>query len=312
MVMRVVFLGTPKFAIPAFQKLIENSHEICGVFTQPDRPVGRGHKLQPSPVKALALTRGIPVYQPEKIRLDENRGIFEDLRPDFIVVVAYGQILPGWLLQAARLAPINIHASLLPRYRGAAPIAWAIINGETITGVTTMIMREKLDSGPKLLQQEIPIPPEKTAGELSDDLSNIGADLLIRTMDLWQTIIPVEQDESLVSWAPRITKPMARISWEQPALHIHNQIRGLNPWPGAYSDFRGGQLHIWRSRPEIETSGMEGAPGTFLGLSQDSARILCGQGTVLSLIQVQLPAKSRVTGREFASGSRLHSGEIIT
>ena len=172
--MRVVFLGTPQFAIPAFRKLLDNSYDICSVFTQPDRPVGRGQKLQPGPVKVLALANGIPVYQPEKIGLEENRRIFEDLRPDFIVVVAYGQILPDWLLQSARFAPINIHASLLPLYRGAAPFAWAIIHGETVTGVTTMIMRQKLDSGPILLQQECPISLSQNAGDLSEDLSGSG------------------------------------------------------------------------------------------------------------------------------------------
>ncbi len=165
--MRVVFIGTPEFAVPALQKLIDNSYEIPGVFTQPDRPSGRGQKLQPSPVKVVAAAHRIPVYQPEKIRLEENRRHFEDLQPDFVVVAAYGQILPGWLLQSARFAPINIHASLLPSYRGAAPISWAIINGEKVSGVTTMIMHEKLDAGPMLLQRESPIPLTMTAGELT-------------------------------------------------------------------------------------------------------------------------------------------------
>ncbi len=311
--MRVVFLGTPKFAVPAFRKLLENSYEICGVFAQPDRPVGRGQKLQPGPVKLLALANGISVYQPEKIGLDENRRIFEDLRPDFIVVVAYGQILPDWLLQAAKFAPINIHASLLPRYRGAAPVAWAIINGEMVTGVTTMIMHQKLDSGPILLQQEYPISLHKSAGELGDDLSEFGANLLIRTLDTWNKnpINPIEQDKSMVSWAPRITKTMARISWEKPAMQIHNQIRGMNPWPVAYSDFRGERLHIWRSAPEMAPSDFQGIPGTFLGLSQDAIQVQCGEGTVISLTEVQMPARSRITGREFASGARLRVGDQI-
>lgn len=311
MVMRIVFLGTPEFAVPAFQRLLDKSHEIVGVFTQPDRPVGRGHKLQSTPVKSVAQTHGIPVYQPEKIRLEENRSLFEKLRPDFIGVVAYGQILPLWLLQAARFAPINIHASLLPRYRGAAPIAWAIINGETVTGVTTMIMREKLDSGPVLLRQEVPIAPDKTAGELSEELAILGADLLIRTIDSWNTLAPMEQDESMVSWAPRITKSISRISWNNPADNIQNLIRGLNPWPGAYSEFRGAQLHIWRSQLQTENSSLKGVPGTILGISGDAVRVLCGKETVLDLLQVQLPGKSRVTGREFVNGARLHSGEVL-
>jgi len=311
--MRVVFLGTPTFAVPAFLKLLENSYEICGVFTQPDRPAGRGQKLQPGPIKILAQARGIPVFQPEKIRLEENRSILEGLRPDFVIVAAYGQILPGWLLRAARLAPINIHASLLPHYRGAAPVPWAIINGDTVSGVTTMVVREKLDSGPILMQQEVPIPLTRTAGELAEELSRIGAGLLIQTLDAWQrnSLKPVAQDESKVSWAPRITKAMARISWEKPALEIHNQIRGMNPWPVAYSDFRGERLHIWRSLPESPTSNSPATPGTFLGLSQEAARVQCGAGTVLNLLEVQMPAKYRVTGREFASGAHLRVDEPI-
>jgi len=308
---RVVFLGTPEFAVPALQKLFDYSYDICGVFTQPDRPSGRGQKLQPSPVKMFSQAHGIPVYQPEKIRLEENRPAFDGLRPDFIVVAAYGQILPGWLLRSARFAPINIHASLLPYYRGAAPIAWSIINGDAITGVTTMIMHEKLDSGPMLMQQEVPVSLTVTAGELSTDLSEIGADLLIRTLDAYESLKPIVQDESKVTWAPRITKEMARISWEKPALELHNRIRGMNPWPVAYCDFRGGRLQIWRSIPEAESLSSAGIPGTFLGISQDAVRVQCGQGTVLNLKEVQMPAKSRVTGLEFASGARLHVGEFI-
>jgi methionyl-tRNA formyltransferase len=310
--MRIVFLGTPKFAGPAFKRLIENHYEICAAFTQPDRPVGRGHKLQPGPIKLIALEHQVPVYQPEQIRSEENRQIMEDLRPDIIVVVAYGQILPKWLLESPRIAPINIHASLLPRYRGAAPIPWAIINGESVTGITTMIMHEKLDSGPMLIQQEFPISLGKTAGELAEDLSEIGADLLIKTLNAWDGINPVEQDESHVSWAPRITKMMARISWEKPALLIHNQIRGMNPWPVAYSDFRGERLQLWRSWPETEFGSPNGIPGTFLGVSQDTALVQCGEGTILRLIEVQMPARSRVTGREFAVGARFHTGALIS
>jgi len=311
--MRVVFLGTPKFAVPAFQELLENSYEICGVFTQPDRPAGRGQKLQPGPVKILAQARGIPVFQPERIRLEENRPILEGLHPDFIIVAAYGQILPGWLLRAARLAPINIHASLLPRYRGAAPVPWAIINGDTVTGVTTMVIHEKLDSGPILMQREVPIPLTWTAGELAGELSGIGAHLLIKTLDAWQTnsLNPVVQDESKISWAPRITKAMAGISWGKPAIEIHNQIRGMNPWPVAYSEFHGERLHIWRSLPESLPGNTAPAPGTFLGLSNDAARVQCGAGTILDLLEAQMPAKIRVTGREFASGARLRPGDVL-
>ena len=310
--MRVVFLGTPEFAVPALQQLLDNSCEICAVFTQPDRPSGRGQKLQSSPVKTLALARGIQVCQPERIRLEENRRFFEDLRPDFIVVVAYGQILPAWLLQSARYAPVNIHASLLPRYRGAAPINWAIIRGETVTGVTTMVMQEKLDTGPVLMQQEVAIPPTITAGELSDQLSVVGAGLLVRTLEAFQrdAIYPVVQDENLVSWAPRITKEMALVSWVKSAADLHNQIRGMNPWPGAYSHFRGGRLHIWKGLPESGSS--DRAPGTILGFAGEGIQVQCGGGTVLSLLEMQMPGKSRISGRQFVNGARLQAGDKIS
>lgn len=311
--MRVAFLGTPTFAVPALQSLIDHGCEICAVVTQPDRPSGRGHKLKCSPVKALAKTQGIQVFQPEKIKDKENRNVFEKLQPDFVVVVAYGQILPGWLLECARFGAVNIHASLLPRYRGAAPIPWAILNGEVVTGVTTMIMEETLDSGPILLQKAIPIPLTATAGELAEVLSAIGADLLIQTLDGMSknALNPVLQDEGKISWAPRITKEMARISWEKRALDVHNQIRAMNPWPIAYAIFRDERMKILRSLPEEGFSDPKKKPGEFLGLSGNGLRVQCGEGTVLELLELQMPGKSRVSGREFASGARLNPGESL-
>jgi methionyl-tRNA formyltransferase len=310
--MRVVFIGTPEFAVPSLQTLLDHSHEICGVFTQPDRPSGRGHKLQASPVKILAQSQNIPVFQPEKIRSEENRPILESLAPDFIVVAAYGQILPRWLLEAAHIATINIHGSLLPKYRGAAPIAWSILNGDSITGITTMLMQEKLDAGPILLQREIPIPLTITAGELTAELSLAGAKLLLETLAGMEgnAIIPVIQDENLVSWAPRISKESARISWEKTALSLHNQIRAMNPWPGTYADFRGVRLSVWRSLPEIQPN-YKNKPGAFLGLSEQGIRVQCGDGTVIDLLELQAPAKKRVTGREFVNGIRLRAGEQL-
>ena len=309
--MRVVFLGTPEFAVPALRLLLERAYKVCGVFTQPDRPSGRGQKLQPSPVKVLAQSRGIPVFQPQSIQKDENRPIIDGLKPDFIVVAAYGQILPGWLLHAARLAPVNIHASLLPHYRGAAPIPWAILNGDSITGVTTMVIREKLDSGPILLQQEVLISPATTAGELAAELSIVGANLLIRTLDGFRNneIHPREQDESRATWAPRITKDRAQISWEKRSQEIHNQIRAMNPWPTARTVFRHKRLKIWRSLPEIREGDSHELPGTVLGLSREGIRVQCGEGSVLELLELQLPAKGRVGGRAFAVGRHMTRGE---
>jgi methionyl-tRNA formyltransferase len=229
------------------------------------------------------------------------------------VVVAYGQILPAWLLECSRFGAINIHASLLPRYRGAAPIPWAILNGEVITGVTTMIMEEDLDSGPILLQKAIPIPITKTAGELSEVLSKVGSGLLIQTLDGMQknALAPIQQDKSQISWAPRITKEMAKISWGKRALDIHNQIRAMNPWPVAFTSFRDERLQILRSLPEEGVSDLTKKPGAFLGLSRNGLRVQCGEGTVLELLEMQMPGRSRVSGREFASGMRLNLGEFL-
>ncbi len=308
--MRVVFIGTPEFAVPPLKALSDRSYEVCGVFTQPDRPSGRGRRLQPGPVKALAESCRIPVFQPEQIRSDENRPIFDELNPDFIVVAAYGQILPGWLLKAARVAAVNIHASLLPKYRGAAPIAWSILNGDAVTGITTMLMQEKLDAGPILLQREVSISPTVTAGELTEELSRAGADLLIETLDGLEknAIEPVCQDESLATWAPRIGKESALISWQKKASCIHNQVRAMNPWPGAQSIFKNDRLLLWRSLPE-DPKEQPNAPGTFLGISGYGMRVQCGEGTVLNLLELQVRARSRVSGREFANGMRLRTGE---
>lgn len=312
--MRVVFLGTPTFAVPSLRMLLDHSYEICGVFTQPDRPSGRGQQLHPSPVKKLAQENGLQIFQPEKIRHEEYRAFVEELRPDFIVVTAYGQILPGWMLRAAQIMAVNVHASLLPQYRGAAPIPWAILNGDAVTGITTMKVHETLDSGAILLQEEVPISNAMTAGELMGVLSEVGARLLIQTLDGLKNnaIVPAEQDESRVSWAPRITKDMAAVSWKKNATEIHNQIRAMNPWPIANTAFRNERLQLWRSKPAAEyAADFPATPGAFLGSSQDGLRIQCGNGTVLEIVEVQRPGKSRVSGREFAIGARLQPGTLI-
>jgi methionyl-tRNA formyltransferase len=311
--MRVVFLGTPTFAVPAFQILRKHSYEICGVFTQPDRPVGRGHKLQPGPIKLLAEEHGIPVYQPARIRNEENREIFKSLRPDFLVVAAYGQILPDWILKSAHIAPVNVHASLLPRYRGAAPIAWAVLNGDAVTGVTIMMMAEGLDSGAICMQQEIPISPNQTAGELSTEVAEVGASLLIKALDGLQKemLTPVAQDEGKVCWAPRLTKEMSVIDWQKRALEIHNQIRGLNPWPVAQTAFRGETLRIWKSLAVSPSAENSTKPGTFLAHTKDGIHVQCSEGSVLEILEVQLPGKAKISGRAFANGARLNPGDLI-
>jgi len=311
--MRVIFLGTPEFAVPSLRALQCSSYEIGAIVTQPDRPAGRGQKPGISAVKAYGLQAGIPVLQPEKIRGIENRAMLESFQPDFIVVVAYGQILPAWLLQLPRCGCVNVHGSLLPRYRGAAPVAWAVLNGETVTGITTMLMDEHLDTGPMLLQRECEISETMTTGELSAGMAEVGAELLIQSLDGIQSgaVQPVPQDNTLASYAPRITKDMSPIRWDRGAKEIHNQIRGLNPWPIAGTECRDLRLQILKSAPVDPFLRVPELPGVFLGASERGMRIACGDGTVLEVLEVQPEAKKRITGREFANGQRLKYGERL-
>ncbi|NWG14233.1 MAG: methionyl-tRNA formyltransferase [Acidobacteria bacterium] len=312
--MRVAFLGTPEFAVPSLRALIESTYHVAAVFTQPDRPAGRGQGLHASPVKVLAREAGIPVHQPERIRDEENRPVIERLGVDFIVVVAYGQILPGWFLKAARIAPVNVHASLLPQYRGAAPIVWAILNGEAFTGVTTMWMDEHMDTGDMLLSAAFPISETMTAGELTRELARIGAGILIPTLNGLRdgTLKPRPQDHSMATSAPRIRKEMARVSWEKTAREVHNLVRAFNPWPLAFADFRGARLQILRTLPAADTRSEGEVPGTIVGIRGEALRVQCGGGTVLDLLEVQLAGKKPVSGKAFANGARLRAGELIT
>jgi methionyl-tRNA formyltransferase len=305
--MRVVFLGTPDFAVPSLKVLLTSSYEVVAVFCQPDKPSGRGHKLQAPPIKLQAQNAGIPIFQPDKIRAQENQPIFECLRPDFIVVVAYGQILPGWLLQAARIAPVNVHASLLPAYRGAAPITWAILNGETTSGITTMIMEETLDTGPILLKREIPIPSDMTRGELSAVLAEEAANLLIPTLNGLRegTLERVPQNSSLATWAPRIQKEMALIAWDQNAAAIHNKVRAFYPWPIAFTSCGDLKVQICKTalvEPSIEAGR---PPGTFLAYTKTGFLIQCGAGTRLEVLELQPASRKRMSGRDFAVGNRI-------
>jgi len=311
--MRVIFLGTPDFAIPSLRALIDSPYEVVAVFTQPDRPAGRGQHLHASPVKVLAQAAGIPVFTPERLRNEENRRIVENLAADFIVVVAYGQILPKWFLDAARIAPVNVHGSLLPRYRGAAPVIWTLLNGDPITGVTTMWMDEHLDTGDMLLRREFPVPDTITAGELAEELARLGAGLVVPTLDGLRSgsIVRAPQDHSQATTAPRIDKAMARIDWQRAAPEIHNLVRAFNPWPLAYAEFRGAKLQFLLSRPAPEREAAVQSPGTFLGVCGDALRVSCGGGTALDLLRVQLAGRSAVSGREFVSGAHLQPGTVL-
>ncbi len=310
--MRVIFFGTPEFAVPSLQALLSSRYQVCTVVTQPDRPAGRGQRLRASAIKDLALAHGLPVLQPEKVSRPENLAVLERYNPQFLVVVAFGQILPRQLLDLPSIGPLNVHASLLPRYRGAAPVNWALVRGERWSGVTTMVMEETLDTGPILLQQRLEIPDTMTAGELSLELARMGAAILVPSLDGLRegSLVPVRQDDSQACYAPRIRKEMARISWDADAVAVHNLIRGLNPWPTAYSEFRGEQLRVLRSRP-LPGEKSSTAAGTFLGLGEQGIRVQCGGRSVLELLEVQLPGKSRISGRAFASGARLDAGEIL-
>jgi len=311
--MRVIFLGTPDFAIPSLRALIDSPYEVVAVFTQPDRPAGRGQRLHPSPVKVLAQTVGIPVFTPERLRGDDNRRIVEGLAAEFIIVVAYGQILPAWFLDAARIAPVNVHGSLLPRYRGAAPVIWSLINGDAVTGVTTMWMDEHLDTGDMLLREEFPVPDTMTAGELAEELARLGAGLVVPTLDGLRagTVMRAPQDHSQATMAPRIDKAMGRVDWHRAAREIHNLVRAFNPWPLAYTEFGGSKLQILRSHPAPDQEAVEQPAGTLVGLSGEALRVSCGKGTALDLLQVQLAGRGPVSGREFVSGARLHPGAVL-
>ena len=309
--MRVVYLGTPEFAAVSLRALLDNGYDVCGVFTQPDRPSGRGQRLTASPVKTLAASYGIPVFQPEKLRAEENRPIVEKLDPDVIITAAYGQLVPAWMLRISRLFPVNIHTSLLPRWRGAAPVARAILSGDAVCGVTTMVMDESLDAGGILLREEVPIPIDVTTGMLTETLSEVGARLLIKTLEGLQSgsITPTPQDETLVTWAQKITKAESAVSWEQPAMDIHNRIRALNPWPGAVVDFQGEKVCLWRSMPTDGAGNVP--PGTLLGVIGNALRVKCGDASAIDILEIQRSGKKRTTGREFASGARLKPGDSL-
>ncbi len=295
--MRIVFMGTPDFAEASLRALLEAGREIVGVFTQPDRPKGRGHQLLPPPVKTLALAHGLPVFQPAGMR---DPGALEALRalaPDLIVVVAYGQILPKAVLALPEKGCINLHASLLPAYRGAGPIQWSVLNGEKKTGVTTMYMAEGLDTGDKILWEETPIGPDETAGELFDRLAVLGAALLVRTIDRIEagTAPRIPQGEEGVSWAPMLDKSLSRVDFTWTAEAVHNRVRGLSPWPAAVTRDGGQDLKIYRTR----LADGKGEPGEVL----DDARLIvaCGEGAV-ELLEVQRAGKKRVSGAEYLRG----------
>ena len=304
--MRVVFMGTPEFAVPSLKALLDAGYGVVGVFTQPDRPVGRGHKLAACPVKKLALERGVPVYQFERLRNEEGLACLRSLAPDIVVTAAFGQILSQALLDVPKMGTVNVHASLLPAYRGAAPINWCILNGETKTGVTTMLTDAGVDTGAMLLRRETDIGETETAAELSVRLSQLGAELLIETLKgyIAGEIAPTPQDERLASRQPMLKKEMGLIDWTRSAKEIACQARGLDPWPSAYTDYLGGTLKIYRARP-VEG---EGDPGTVLRSSaKEGLFVACGEGA-LEVLEMQAPGGKRMSARAYLAGKKIEPG----
>ena len=309
--LRIVFMGTPDFAVPCLAKLVADGHEIAVVVTQPDRPKGRGRVLTPSPVKEYAVQHELPLLQPETIKDPAVIQQIAALKPDVIVVVAFGQFLPGELLGMPPMGCINVHASLLPKYRGAAPIHWAVMNGETITGVTTMYMDSGMDTGDMIMKLETPISLDENTGILHDRLSRLGAELLSTTLLLAsENKAPrIPQQTSDATYAPLLKREIEAIDWNRSASEIHNQVRGLNPWPGAYSIYADRILKIWRTSIKDNT-GIFDKPGRIIAVEKDCLLVAAGKG-LLRLEEVQPQNKRRMSAGIFAAGYRVEVGEIL-
>lgn len=311
--MRLVFCGTPEFAVPTLEALLEHGHEIALVLTQPDRPAGRKMELQQSAVKRAVLARGLRVLQPEKIKKNEElRAELERICPDAIIVVAYGRIIPEWMLKLPRLGNINLHGSLLPKYRGAAPIQWAVANGETETGVTTMQLDAGLDTGDMLMERSVAVGPDTTATELYPQLASIGAELVIETLDGLErgTIQPRKQDDSEATLAPILTREDGRMELDRrTAREAYNRWRGFSPWPGAYAEFRGKRFLVHRMYP-VEHAHPVLAPGE-LAFVDDVLLAGTADDSLLALDEVQLEGKPRMPGAQFAKDFQLRPGERL-
>ena len=302
--MRVVFMGTPRFAVPSLEALIGAGHEVCGVFSQPDRPVGRHqNKLQPTPVKECALAHSIPVFQPEKLRDGAALAMLQELAPELIVVAAYGRVLPEDILALPPRGCINVHSSLLPKYRGAAPINWAILNGERETGVTIMDMAPELDAGDIILQRSTPIDPEEDAAALYDRLAEMGGALLVEAVEAIRTgaATHTPQDHASHTLAPMLTKALSPVDWGRSAREIHDQIRGLIPWPGASTvALTGEPVKLWRA--QVLDRKTEKTPGTVVEAGAQGIDMACGDGRVLRILELQAPGARRMAAADYLRG----------
>ena len=310
--MRVIFMGTPDFSVGTLEALIAAGHEVCLAVTQPDKPKGRGGRMQYTPVKEKALFYNIPVYQPKRVRDPECVEELRKYKADVMVVVAFGQILPKEILEMTPYGCINVHASLLPKYRGAAPIQWAIIEGEKVTGVTTMQMDEGLDTGDMILKTEVPVTADETGESLHDKLAAAGAALCVETLKALEdgTAVREKQGDSPTAYAKMLTKELGNIDWAEPAVKIERLVRGLNSWPSAYTHWNGKVMKIWRAAAEAaETADVQ--PGTVVSVEKESFAVQTGDG-VLRVLEVQMPGKKRMDAGAFLRGNTMEPGELLT
>lgn len=308
---RLVFFGTPEFAVPTLAALVEAGRAPLRVVTQPSKPAGRGQRLEDPPVARWAREHGLPVLQPKKVRDPEFLAAMRELAPDVAIVVAFGQIFPRELLDIPPYGCINLHGSLLPKYRGASPIQAAVAAGETRTGVTAMLMEEGLDSGPVLLEEETEIGPEETAGELSRRLSEMGGRLMVRTLDALArgAVTPRPQPAEGITYAPRLTRESGRADWSLSARELSDRLRAFTPWPGMAASLKGQPVKIVRARPLPEAGSDSRPPGTLLGLRGGFLAVACGDGTVLGVSELQRPGKRALRAADFVNGERLRAGE---
>lgn len=308
--MRILFMGTPDIAAVCLEKLLAAGLPIVGAVTQPDKPKGRGHKMMPPEVKVLAMERNIPVFQPETLKNGELLPVLAETMPDLIAVVAYGKILPKYVLDYPKHGCINMHASLLPKYRGAAPIQWSVINGEAKTGVTTMLMDEGLDTGDMLLSRELTIGEYETSAELFDRMAVLGGDVLVETIQELDTIVPTPQNHAEMTYAPMITKDMAHIDWTKPAKTVSKLICGMNSWPLAYTVYKTENVKIHTAKIK-DTEGVYGTPGEILGYEKGKGLLVqCGQGT-LYLETVQFPGKKKMHIDDYLLGHTMEIGTVL-
>lgn len=310
--MRIVFMGTPEFAVPSLDILVKNGMDVVMVVTQPDKPKGRGYKVSYPPVKEYALKNNIPVMQPEKIGSSESVEQLKKLNPDLFVTCAFGQFLTQEVLDIPRYGTINVHGSLLPKYRGAAPIQWAIINGEEKTGVTTMLTALKLDAGDILMSREIPVDDDMTAGQLHDKMSVLGAELLLETIHALEqnTITPVPQNEAEATYAPRIVRETGKINWEASAVSVHNLVRGTDPWPGAYSYLGGRRIRIWKTKIRDKELISGKKPGTIIDVKRNFISVQTGKG-VVDVFEIQYDGGKRMTVEQYLCGHEIKPGDCF-